>query len=197
MIGWSGRRIAAIDLETTGIDVASAEIVQVGLSRPHTIHAGALGDIDSRAWLVKPSRPIPPSASAIHGYDDAAVADAPAFAEILPEIQHATADVDLLVTFNGAKFDLPILRRYGLGWTGDHLDAFRVWCRVRDLNLESPASGILSSRYTRSLGSAMAWLLGREPTEYRAHHADADCEMTLRLADYFVGRFGLDACLRL
>ena len=38
------------------------------------------------ARLVRPGEPIPKLAIGIHGIDDAAVADAPAFADIWPEL---------------------------------------------------------------------------------------------------------------
>ncbi len=57
-----------LDTETTGLDVRSARIIEIGLHGRHV----------ALDWsrLVHPGAPIPERSSAIHGIDDAAVADA-------------------------------------------------------------------------------------------------------------------------
>jgi len=62
-----------IDTETTGLDPATARVVQIGMIR---IEANALGS-EMFETLVNPGTPIPGSATAIHGISDADVAGAP------------------------------------------------------------------------------------------------------------------------
>jgi DNA polymerase-3 subunit epsilon len=100
------RPIAVVDLETTGVDVASARIVQFGMVR---INDG--GVINSaEELLVNPGMPIPKEATAIHGITDEMVKDRPTFAQIAPQIFELLADCDL-AGFNLERFDLPILVR--------------------------------------------------------------------------------------
>src|SRR5262245_19127574 len=72
-----------LDTETTGLDPASARIVEVGVVR---IARGRVDAADTFHCLVRPDTPIPPAASAIHGIDDARVADASQFPEIWPKL---------------------------------------------------------------------------------------------------------------
>ena len=69
------------------------------------IEDGALRD----AWssLVRPGRPIPPDAVAVHGITDAMVAEAPTPAEIGARLRERVDDRTLV--FHNASFDLPFL----------------------------------------------------------------------------------------
>jgi DNA polymerase III epsilon subunit family exonuclease len=96
----------AIDLETTGLDPRHDAIVAVA----------AIPFVNGRAGpgyvtLVNPERPIPPAATAIHGIDDTAAADAPAARDVLPRLAAACGH-DVLVGYD-VHFDLAVLRRTG------------------------------------------------------------------------------------
>ncbi len=95
----------AVDLETTGRDVTTAEIVELGAVRVRNWEIVA-----EFHQMVKPAVPIEPGASATHGYSDADVANEPSFAEVWPRFK-AFAGPDELVAHNGYDFDFPILRR--------------------------------------------------------------------------------------
>lgn len=92
------RQFAVIDFETTGLD--DSEIVEIGVvfydGRP-SIHR-----------LIKPQKPIPAEATAIHcvGNDD--VVDCPSFAEVWAEIAPMLEGIQL-VAWN-AEFELARLR---------------------------------------------------------------------------------------
>lgn len=105
----------ALDLETTGLDVRSARIVQIG----------ALAMAGSRILerprfesLVNPGIAMPVEALRIHGIDNAAVAKAPRFADVASVVR------DLLdgraVIGHNVAFDLAMLRheaaRAGIAW---------------------------------------------------------------------------------
>ena len=87
-----------LDTETTGLDCA--EIVQIGIV-----------DLDGKVVLdslVKPTIPVPPDVTHIHGIDDAMVEDAPTFPEVYPEIVSSLEGKKVLI-YN-ADFDISILR---------------------------------------------------------------------------------------
>jgi DNA polymerase III epsilon subunit-like protein len=94
----------AIDLETTGLDVRTDVIVAVaaipfegGIARPGLV------------TLVNPGRPIPPSSTAIHGIDDAAVAGAPPIGIVLPRLDAVWAR--RFVVGHDVGFDMAMLER--------------------------------------------------------------------------------------
>jgi DNA polymerase III subunit epsilon len=109
-MSWHQRRLAAFDLETTGIDSESDRIVTaavsvVGDGRPPVFHA----------WLLDPGIPIPPGASAVHGITtERARADGRPPREAVEEIVALLAEQLLqgvpVVAFN-ARFDLTCLDR--------------------------------------------------------------------------------------
>lgn len=98
-IGWARRLVARtdwviLDVETTNSDFM-AEIVQIGI-------LSGDGDVVLDSF-VKPVKPIPAAATAIHNIDDQAVAGAPTFPEIFPRIAEAlSVDVNLVVAYNAA-----------------------------------------------------------------------------------------------
>jgi DNA polymerase III subunit epsilon len=109
-MSWHTRRLAAFDLETTGIDSESDRIVTaavslVGDGQPPVFHA----------WLLDPGIPIPAGASAVHGITtERARAEGRSPQEAVEEIVALLAEQLLqgvpVVAFN-ARFDLTCLDR--------------------------------------------------------------------------------------
>jgi len=95
----------AVDLETTSIVAATAEIVEIAAVR---VRDGAV--VDTWSALVKPTVPIPPDASAVNGIADADVANAPPIAAVWPAFR-AFLGTDVIVAHNGHHFDFFILKR--------------------------------------------------------------------------------------
>ncbi len=188
-----------IDLETTGVDIATAEVVQYALVISNSVGDQSPGTDVSYARPVNGS--IPAEATAIHGITDDMVTGCMPFGDVVRYIQTCHIDyADVIVTFNGAAFDLPILARYGITWNyakQRHLDVYRVWQVARERHLINERSGIGAHRFNGSLGAAYAWATGIDPSaDYIEHDALADCGMTLAVAQEFVCLFGLDACLQ-
>lgn len=99
----AGERIAVLDTETTGMSPsAGAELVEVAVV---DVEDGRLGATWSS--LVRPSRAIPPGATAVHGITDAMVAGAPPPADVAARLRRAVGDRP--VAFHNAPFDLPFL----------------------------------------------------------------------------------------
>ena len=94
----------AADVETTGLDAGNGHrICEIALLR---FLRGTV--VDSFVSLVNPLRPISPGASCVNGITDAMVAEAPAFADLFPQVLEFIGD-DALV-FHNAPFDLSFLK---------------------------------------------------------------------------------------
>ena len=151
----------AFDLETTEMDVAECEIVELAAVR---VRGGVI--VDQFQRLVRTDRPISPKASAVHGYRDTDVCDQPAFAAVWPEFRDFVG-TDLLVAHNGHTFDVPVLRRAASGLPGiDDLVFFDTLPLARSLmddsaRLEDLAHrfGVLTGRSHHALDDA-ATLVG-------------------------------------
>jgi DNA polymerase III epsilon subunit family exonuclease len=105
-------QFVAFDLETTDDDTTACEIVEIGAAR---VVDGAI--VETFHSLVRPTRAIAPGAQRIHGYDAAALADAPSFASVWPRFREFVGG-DVLVAHNGQLFDVPVLRRLAAGMAG-------------------------------------------------------------------------------
>jgi len=97
------RAIAFIDLETTGINIASDRIVEISILKllPD-------GTSTNDTFRVNPTIPIPAEASAIHGIHDKDLQDCPTFKQIAPNLIKILDQCDL-AGYNSNKFDIPLL----------------------------------------------------------------------------------------
>jgi DNA polymerase-3 subunit epsilon len=112
-MAWHERRMAAFDLETTGVDperdrIVTAAVSLVGGGRP----------TERRGWLVDPGVEIPAGATAVHGVTtERARAEGRPAGEAIEEIVSLLADQQRwhvpVVAFN-ARFDLTTLDREAL-----------------------------------------------------------------------------------
>lgn len=94
-------RLLAFDVETTGVDTATAKIWQVATNE--------------KEWLVNPGVPIPNEVRELCHIDDAMLARieaAPLWAEVQDEVLAHLNEADALVTLNGVKYDAPVLRAH-------------------------------------------------------------------------------------
>jgi DNA polymerase-3 subunit epsilon len=97
------RSLAFIDLETTGINIATDRIVEISVLK--------ITPEGKEEWLVSrvnPEMPIPPKSTAIHGISDADVASSPTFKEIAKTLTVFMEGCDLS-GYNALKFDIPVL----------------------------------------------------------------------------------------
>jgi DNA polymerase III subunit epsilon len=122
---------AVFDCETTGTDPTEDEIVSVAVMR-----LDANGTEMARGtWLVRPSRPIPAGATAVHGIDDEDVADAPRFAEIAAEVL-SLLEGAVFVAHN-AEFDLGMLQ-HAFAHAGINYRPDAVACTLEAFRLVEP-----------------------------------------------------------
>jgi len=111
-----------IDTETTGKDAHAleAEIVSITI-----LDTDGIPILNSS---VKPTRPIPAEATAIHGITDDMVADAPTFCELAPRIAE-TINGQTVIAYN-ADFDCYLLDNLFIR-NGLDLPDFDQWCLMR------------------------------------------------------------------
>lgn len=106
---------AVFDCETTGTNPRVDEIVSLAVVRVDADGA----ETARSAWLVRPTRPIPAGATAVHGISDEDVVGAPRFAEMAGEVL-AILDGAVFVAHN-VGFDLPMLQHAFAGAGIDYL----------------------------------------------------------------------------
>jgi DNA polymerase III epsilon subunit family exonuclease len=165
-----GQRVLAVDTETTGLNPAEGH----GLVEVATVAIDETGLGESWSSLVRPERPIPPDASAVHGITDAMVADAPPSDRIAAGLRERCSDQTLV--FHNASFDLPFLN-----------DLLRQAGQPPLLNPIIDTLGLargLGGPGSNSLG-ALAARLGL-PRETR-HRALGDARTTARLLIELIG----------
>lgn len=154
-------RILGLDVETTGLDSAVDEIIEIGI-------AGSHGDATLYERLIRPTRmPLTPKVTEITGITPEDLMCAEPVGEYLDEIG-GVLDGSVIVMHN-ADFDLSFLRAvYGRRW--DDLDVV-----VID-TLRMSREHLKSERYSLSY---LAALFGLSPAE--SHRAAADAATCLRL----------------
>lgn len=95
--------MAFIDLETTGVNVASDRIVEISIVKllaDDTTH--------TETFRINPTIPIPAEASAIHGIFDKDVEKCQTFKQLAPTLLKILDQCDL-AGYNSNKFDIPLL----------------------------------------------------------------------------------------
>lgn len=149
---------AVIDLETTGLDVATDRIIEIAV-----VHLDDNAHIvDTWSSLVNPGRPT--GATSIHGITDADVADAPRFSDLLPALTSRLAgrvlvghnvvfDLDFLhAEFDRAGYRHRIPRRAGVCT----MDQSRIYLTEGRHNLQAclERANILPGHKHRALADA-------------------------------------------
>lgn len=128
------------------------------------------GRSEQKLWVLNPEKPINPLAAEVHGYSDEDVKDKPTFKELAIQIHNFVDDAKIVMTYNGNKFDIPILYRHfasvGIGWNPHALLKIDVMDIVRMLEPRT-----LSAMFKKYVGEDLE----------NAHSAHADTLATLRL----------------
>jgi len=155
------RPLVFIDLETTGINVASDRIVEIS-----SLKISPNGNEQWMTTLVNPGIPIPPKVTAIHGISDSDVAEAPTFKEIAKNLTSFLEGCDL-AGFNAMKFDIPVLAEEFLRVNVDFNFTKRKYIDVQV---------IFHKKEQRTLEAAIRFYCKKELEN--AHSAKADTEAT-------------------
>jgi len=169
-----GSVLRVIDLETTGVDPATAMIVQIAMIVLHPS-----GEIQRWCSLVDPEIPIPAEATTIHGITDERVRGARTWARLAPQLAPKLESA-VIGGYNVRAYDLAVLdaacRRVGVSFDPERplvLDALEIWRRHEPRDLAS------ALRYYLGAHEARAESESPEPTG--AHDAAGDAWDALRL----------------
>ncbi len=101
----SATEFVAFDLETTGLQSLTDEIVEIGAVR----FRGAGQVLGTFQQLVNPQRPIPAETSRIHGITNLMVRTAPVLSEVLPRFLEFLGEPSSYLMAHNASFDLGFL----------------------------------------------------------------------------------------
>jgi DNA polymerase-3 subunit epsilon len=176
---WHHRRLAAFDIESTGVDPQNDRIVTATVS----LVGGGL-PTESSSWLADPGVEIPAGAAQVHGITTEHAREhgrppAEVVGEIVDMLATAIADDAPVVAFN-ARYDLTMLdreaRRHGVTpLTERGLELHVIDPLIVDKQLDRYRKG------KRTL-TAVCAVYGVELSEQAAHAADADAIAAARVA---------------
>lgn len=172
--GDSAMKVIVLDVETTGTEKATDQIIELCL------RFGLESDAASRTWRIRPDAPMNPEATAVHGITIEALAECPRFVDVAPEILPLITEATLIVGYNVA-FDLDMLQAElaraeipPLSFADKQIiDVLRLWHYVEP----------------RTLVAALAKFCGE--TLVDAHQATADVAATARVLSSMLSTFGL------
>lgn len=163
-----------VDTETTGVDAAQCELVEVAA----VDHSGQV----AYSSLVKPNGAIPIGAMAIHHITDDMVEDAPTAAEIESPLKSVLFGKTLVA--HNAQYDSKVLERYGI--TNPPWNWICTWRLANHMWPDAPGYKNQELRYW--LGLYEIDTQGLPP-----HRAAADAIVTSmifrKLYDHFVTRW--------
>lgn len=95
--------VVFLDLETTGMNIATDRIVEIAF-----LKVNIDGSEEEKQLRINPEIPIPPEVSEIHGIYDDDVKDAPTFRQVAKTLAKFIEGCDL-GGFNSNRFDIPLL----------------------------------------------------------------------------------------
>jgi len=150
---WHAVEFLAIDLETTGLNPDTDEILSVGYA---PIRNASVVFSEAGHHLVRPTRPIPEESAVIHGLLDRHLKSAPSLESVLPKVLKALTGRVPVVHFADVErhfLDAACRRLYGHPLLVPYVDTLRIEKRVveRRQNAVSPGQLRLNTvreRYT-------------------------------------------------
>jgi DNA polymerase III subunit epsilon len=164
--------LAFIDLETTGINLATDRIVEIAI-----VKITPAGERQVKRRLVNPGMPIPAQATEVHGITDEMVKDAPLFKQLANEIRQFIQGCDL-AGYNSNRFDLPMLAEEFLR-AGQDFDI--NGCELVDVQR------IFHQMEPRTLSAAYRFYCSKELDG--AHSAEVDAMATWEVLEAQVQRY--------
>ncbi len=166
------RPIAFIDLETTGVNLATDRIIEIAIVKILTDKTKSV-----KHFIINPGMPIPQASSEIHGFTDAHVKDAPTFKTLANEIKQFIDNADLS-GYNSNKFDIPLLMEEFLRAGIDFDMTNRKLVDVQT---------IFHMMERRNLSAAYKFYCEKELID--AHSAEADATATWEILESQLSRY--------
>lgn len=111
--------LVSVDLETTGLDAAHDEIIEIGAVR---LRDGQI--VEEWSTLVNPGRPIPREISALTGIRPEDVLDAPGIHQVLPLLNGFVGNAPWIA--HNIAFDAGFLRRRGALTRNPQIDTYEL-----------------------------------------------------------------------
>ena len=159
--------LVIFDLETTGLDIVKARIIQLSYIKVHPDGCEERGNM-----LLNPEMPIPQFVTELTGISNEDVKDKPTFKQVAAQLATLFGGSDL-GGFNSNGYDIPLLAEEFLR-AGIDFDFSK--CRMID------AMNIFRKMERRNLAAAYKFYCGRKMEEdVEAHRADQDTEATYRV----------------
>jgi DNA polymerase III subunit epsilon len=165
---WRELTFSVIDLETTGLDPASDEIISFAAV---TVEGGTVRLGDARYELIRPTRMPDGDTIRIHGLRDADLAEAPALSERLDVLLEALTGRAVVAHVAAVErgFLGAALSSVGLNFGNPTVDTAALDRELRRLRRDPPARDPIGlSDMARGLGLPV----------HRPHHADGDALTT-------------------
>ncbi|MEO8568906.1 MAG: 3'-5' exonuclease [Ginsengibacter sp.] len=166
------RPLVFIDLETTGVNLATDRIVEIAIVKVLQDGTKLL-----KQKIINPQIPIPKGSSDIHGITDEKVKDAPTFKEVANELKQFIDNADLS-GYNSNRFDIPLLMEEFLR-AGITLDM----TNRKMLDVQH----IFHMMEKRTLGAAYKFYCDKELEG--AHSAEADATATWEILEAQLTRY--------
>jgi len=173
--------MAAIDVETTGLDPVRDEIVSIGVVPMDT---ACIRSSASRYWVVRPRAELHPESVAIHAITHAQIAAAPDFGVIVDELLPALARRVVVVHCREIErrfLDVALKARLGEGIAFPVIDTMALEARLH----RAPPPGFFARLFGKKPAPVSIRLAdSRERYKlprYRAHHALTDALATAEL----------------
>ena len=159
--------LVIFDLETTGLDIVKARIIQLSYIKVHPDGREERGDM-----LLNPEMPIPQFVTELTGISNEDVKAKPTFKQVAAHLANLFGGSDL-GGFNSHGYDIPLLAEEFLR-AGIDFDFSK--CRMID------AMNIFRKMERRNLAAAYKFYCGRKmEDDFEAHRADQDTEATYRV----------------
>lgn len=166
------RPLVFIDLETTGVNLATDRIVEVAI-----VKVLQNGTKLVKQKIINPQIPIPKSSSDIHGITDEKVKDAPTFKEVANEFKQFIDNADLS-GYNSNRFDIPMLME----------EFIRAGITIEMTNRKMvDVQHIFHMMEKRTLGAAYKFYCEKELNG--AHSAEADATATWEILEAQLARY--------
>lgn len=166
------RPIVFIDLETTGINIATDRVIEIAIVKIMPDKTKLV-----KHKLINPQMPIPKASTDIHGITDDKVKDAPSFKEVANEIKQFIDNADLS-GYNSNRFDIPLLMEEFLR-AGIVLDM----SSRRLLDVQT----IFHMMEKRTLEAAYKFYCAKDLVD--AHSAEADASATWEILEAQLERY--------
>jgi DNA polymerase-3 subunit epsilon len=164
--------IIFLDLETTGINIATDRIVEIAL-----IKVSVDGSEEEKSLRINPGVPIPKETSEIHGIYDEDIKDAPTFKEVAKMLAKFMEGCDL-GGFNSTRFDIPLLAEEFL-----RVDVDIDFKKHKFIDVQ----GIFHKMEKRTLVAAYKFYCNEELVD--AHSAMADTKATYEVLKAQLDRY--------